>query len=107
MKKGITMQLAMAALGLMLLSPWFANAQPVEEEPSFMAMTGDLLVARPLLLVTSVAGVAAFLVSLPFTATGGNVDQAADVLIGGPVRQTFDRCLGCRASTAKVRTQHD
>ncbi|HMV71225.1 MAG TPA: hypothetical protein PKZ77_03245 [Pseudomonadales bacterium] len=103
MKNAITARLAVAALGLALLAPWYADAQPVEEDPGFMAMTGDLLVARPLLLVTTVAGTAAFLVSLPFTASGGNTHQAAEVLVAGPARQTFARCLGCRASTAKPR----
>lgn len=102
MKNTLTARLTAAALGLVLLAPWYAGAQPVEEEPSFMAMTGDLLVARPLLLVTSVVGTAAFLVSLPFTVAGENTGQAAQTLVVGPLRETLARCLGCRTSTASA-----
>ena len=68
-----------------------------EEEPSAGAMVADVLIARPLGLVATVLGGAAFVVSLPFSAAGGNVDQAADKLVMGPVRETFVRCLGCRS----------
>jgi len=37
-------------------------------------------------------------VSLPFTALGGNVKQAADVLVVGPAKETFVRCLGCNTA---------
>ncbi len=104
MKNAITARAAVAALGLVLLAPWYANAQPVDESPSFLAMTGDLLVARPLLLVTTVAGTAVFLVSLPFTAAGGNLEQAGEMLVEGPARATFVRCLGCRSSAPKRQT---
>jgi len=68
-----------------------------EEEPSAGAMTADALIARPLGIVATVLGTAVFVVSLPFSAAGGNVEQAADALVMGPVRETFVRCLGCRS----------
>ena len=68
-----------------------------EEEPSAGAMAADVLVARPLGVVATVLGGALFVVSLPFSAAGGNIDQAADKLVMGPVRETFVRCLGCRS----------
>ena len=98
MKHSKASRLAVATLGLALMAPWFANAQPVDESPSALAMAGDLIIARPLLLVATAAGAAAFLVSLPFTATGGNMDQAADTLMAGPADALFVRCLGCRSS---------
>jgi hypothetical protein len=61
-------------------------------------MTGDLLIARPLGIVVTTLGTAAFIVSLPFSAAGGNVEQAADTLVKGPARETFVRCLGCRTA---------
>jgi hypothetical protein len=70
----------------------------VEDEPSAAAMAVDLVVARPVGIVITAVGAAAFLVSLPFSAAGGNVDQAADKLVMGPVRETFIRCLGCRSA---------
>lgn len=63
--------------------------------PGGAVMVGDALVGRPLLLATTVLGAATFLVSLPFTITGRNVGEAADRLVGGPMRATFARCLGC------------
>lgn len=98
MKHSKASRLAVATLGLVLMAPWFANAQPVDENPSALAMIGDLVIARPLLVVATAAGAAAFLVSLPFTATGGNMDQAADTLMAGPAQAAFVRCLGCRSS---------
>lgn len=69
-----------------------------EDEPSAMAMAGDLVIARPLGIVVTTLGAAAFVVSLPFSAAGGNVEQAANTLVVGPARETFVRCLGCRSA---------
>lgn len=86
--------LVAAMIGL-LATPAYAN---VEEEPSAGAMFADAIVARPLGLVATTLGAAAFIVSLPFSALGGNVEQAADKLVVGPARETFVRCLGCRSA---------
>ncbi|ADJ28163.1 hypothetical protein [Nitrosococcus watsonii] len=69
-----------------------------EDEPRYFRMMGDLLIARPLLLVATGLGTGIFLVSLPFSVLGGNVKEAADTLVVGPAQQTFTRCLGCRIS---------
>ena len=77
-------------------------AMPVQAEitaePTGEEMVADVLVARPLGLVGTVFGTAAFIVSLPFSLLGGNVDKAAENLVVGPARETFVRCLGCRNS---------
>lgn len=65
------------------------------EEPSELAMLGDAFVARPLLAGATFLGWAAFTVSLPVSALGGNVDRAAEKLVRSPARSTFLRCLGC------------
>ena len=67
----------------------------VNEDPSALAMGTDLLVIRPVMLATTVIGSAVWLVSLPFSAAGGNMKQAADTLVVGPGKATFVRCLGC------------
>jgi hypothetical protein len=46
------------------------------------------------MLVGTAVGVTAFVVSLPFTALGGNMDEAADQLVMRPVKYTFVRPLG-------------
>jgi len=73
---------------------WAQDA--IDESPNEFAMVGDLLVARPIGVVMTVAGTAVWLVSLPFTLLSGHASEAAGTLIGGPVETTFMRCLGCR-----------
>ena len=51
-----------------------------QDEPGYFAMVGDLVIARPLLLGVTLVGAGAFLVSLPFSALGGNVGEAGDLL---------------------------
>lgn len=98
----VVRMLACAALAGLLALPAHAAR---EGEPSAAEMTADVLIARPLGIVATVLGSAVFVVSLPFSAAGGNVDQAADTLVMGPVRETFLRCLGCRAGRYQpVRT---
>ena len=79
----------------MIAMPAYAGR---EDEPSAEAMAADVLIARPLGIVATTLGAAVFLVSLPFSAAGGNVDEAAETLVVGPARETFVRCLGCRSS---------
>ena len=64
------------------------------ERPSAGAMAIDLLVARPALLVATVAGTAVFLVGLPFSAMGGNVQESGVTLVRGPAAATFRGCRG-------------
>ncbi len=85
---------AMVALMALPQALWAEGA--IDEDPSAGAMIGDLLVARPLGLVATVGGTAAFLVSLPFTLLAGHTAEAADTLVVGPAQATFVRCLGCR-----------
>lgn len=69
----------------------------VNNRPTATAMLGDAILARPLLLVLTAGGTAVFLASLPFSALGGNVTEAGKMLVVGPAKQTFVRCLGCTA----------
>jgi hypothetical protein len=54
----------------------------------------DTLVVRPAGLIGTVAGTAVFLVSLPFSALGGNTGAVADEIVVSPARYTFVRPLG-------------
>ena len=65
------------------------------QNPPAYAMIGDLLIARPLLVVATVIGAGAFVVSLPFTALGGGIGDAGQALVVDPARAAFVRCLGC------------
>lgn len=66
-----------------------------EQDPSAGEMTVDLLVARPVGTAMFAVSTAAFLVSLPFTMLGGNVESAGEKLVVEPAKETFGRCLGC------------
>ena len=68
------------------------------QTPKAFAMIGDLIIARPLLIGATAIGAVAFVVSLPFTALGGNVKEAGQALVADPAREAFARCLGCTSS---------
>ena len=57
-------------------------------------MAADFLFARPIGIVSIVAGSVLFVVSLPFSALGGNVKDASQKLVMDPVNFTFKRPLG-------------
>jgi hypothetical protein len=58
-------------------------------------LVADALLARPLYAAASAWCAAVFVVRLPFSALGGNVDEAASELVTGPARGLLVRCLGC------------
>ena len=65
------------------------------EAPPAYAMVGDLLIARPLLIGATIIGAGLFVVSLPFTATGGGIGATGKALVVDPGKAAFVRCLGC------------
>jgi hypothetical protein len=93
--KAVKRSLALC-LAAVLATPLVWAQGSVDENPNAFAMTGDLLVARPIGAVMTAVGAAAFVVSLPFTALAGSVSEAAETLVLGPAETTFMRCLGCR-----------
>lgn len=95
-------QTGLLTLSLLLgTQPLWAGSSDDGNRPGAGAMAADLLVARPLLIGMTVVGTGLFIVSLPFSALGGNVDEAADQLVAGPARNAFVRCLGCTAASRK------
>lgn len=87
-------------LATMLISfPVSAQQAPSSEaQPSGGAMILDALVARPLLAAATLGGTALFIVSMPFSAMGNNMEGVAETLVMTPARATFARCLGCTTS---------
>jgi hypothetical protein len=71
-------------------------AEGLEQDDDIIAgkMAGDALVVRPLGLCATVIGGAIFIVSLPFSALGGNVEPAFNYLLADPFKFTFSRPLG-------------
>ncbi|PIE41870.1 MAG: hypothetical protein CSA49_01435 [Gammaproteobacteria bacterium] len=85
-------------MGFMMALPSVSFAQNVTQRPTGLEMTADVVLVRPLTFVGTVLGAGVFVVSLPFSALGGNVGEAADTLVVTPFKATFVRCLGCSQS---------
>lgn len=73
----------------------------INQRPSGMAMFGDAVLARPLLLAGTLVGTGLFVITLPFSALGGNVKETADTLVVGLAKSTFTRCMGCTETQDK------
>lgn len=83
----------------LILCPLSALAATVEQETNIAqsspeAMTIDLIALRPLGLVATLCGTVVFVVSLPFSALGGNTEEAWNTLVTNPAEYTFHRPLG-------------
>jgi hypothetical protein len=64
------------------------------EAPTAGTMLADTVMVRPLMLIGTAVGVVAFVVTLPFSALGGNVGEAGQTLVVEPAKYTFIRPLG-------------
>ena len=86
----------LTTLALVVVPCMSCFAQGIEQDDEVVAgkMAADALVARPLGLCATVVGGALFIVSLPFSALGGNTKEAMDYLLKDPFKFTFDRPLG-------------
>ena len=91
-------------LALVLVVPSTGWSNTVDEVPSPLAMTGDAIFVRPVMMVVTVLGGALFIVSSPFAALGGNIDESWDQFVAEPFKTTFVRCLGCTMNGRKVTT---
>lgn len=98
--KKLASYLMAATLALTTLTlPVAASAESYDyimgdSEPTGADMLADAFLLRPTMLVGSVLTVATFIVTLPFSALGGNVSEAADKLVKEPLKYTFVRPLG-------------
>ena len=82
-----------------LIAVPFASSALAQEyfeakEPGGGAMIYDVLVVRPVGMVATAVGSLFWLVGLPFSASGDNVDTATKKLVKEPAKYTFDRPLG-------------
>lgn len=79
-------------LVVLLLAVSAAPVPAIDED--MVIVGGDVLVARPLGIVSTIIGGALFLVALPFAATSNTVKETAEVLIDEPLRFSFRRPVG-------------
>jgi hypothetical protein len=88
---------ALTASSLGLPSVAGASAYAYEynsTEPTGGEMLADAFLIRPFMVVGTVFTTATFIVTLPFSALGGNVNEAATKLVAEPASYTFKRPLG-------------
>ncbi|OYV76954.1 MAG: hypothetical protein B7Z66_06740 [Chromatiales bacterium 21-64-14] len=64
------------------------------EHASADSMVADLLLIRPAAAIGTFITTGVFVVSLPFSLLGGNVGEAAHLLVVEPAEYTFVRPLG-------------
>ncbi len=93
-KKQSVVFVVTVALIMCLFAPSALAASKDETDGSAIAMVFDFVFVRPVGIVATIFGCATFVVSLPFTALGGNVGEAAQKLVVDPVLFTFNRPLG-------------
>ncbi len=93
MKSPLKRFLAVLAISMVTALPAMAEEQlPEERRGGDMAI--DMVLARPIGLLSVIGGSVLFVVSLPFTIPSGSVDAAADELVRKPINYTFRRPLG-------------
>ena len=74
------------------ISAWSAEKELGQPTPGNTFI--DALVYRPVGLIAIPLGAVLFIVTLPFSATGGNVGQSFENLVIAPAKYTFARPLG-------------
>ena len=98
MKKIAKQSISIVMIMMLLIIPFDSTALAEEyfeaAEPEGGEMIYDAIVVRPLGVVATAVGAVFFVVSLPFSAMGGNIDTASEKLVKKPARFTFKRPLG-------------
>jgi len=86
------------------LTPRVALSDVTEEERD-LAYLADVAVLRPVGLVTTVAGIALFIVTLPISVPTLSVEKSFDILVKSPAAYTFARELGGEDYNSDVRRE--
>jgi hypothetical protein len=98
MKKLANQSIIFAMIAVLVLIPFGSAALAEEyfeaEEPEGGEMIYDAVIVRPIGMVATAIGSVFFVLTLPFSAAGDNVDAAQEELIKKPARFTFKRPLG-------------
>lgn len=95
---GIARAGRVALVGVLALAISVPAVAERANEPTALAMTGDLIIARPVGAAITAVGAAVFVLTLPFSALGGNVKESAQTLVVKPAQEAFVRCLGCKTA---------
>ncbi len=91
----VVLILMTALLGLPLSSAMASeNEHMMQEDLNAPKMAVDLLVVRPLGIAATVCGSVVYVLSLPFSAAGGNTKEVYRKTVAEPAAFTFQRPLG-------------
>jgi hypothetical protein len=84
------------AIAILVLCALIAVSAPAlaETPKDGMVMVADVLLARPMGLVTIVFGSVMWVIALPFSIPSDSVDLAGQLLVVDPCKFTFVRPLG-------------
>lgn len=94
MNKSLALVLLVVFLLMNTSSPVLAKSETQYAEPSASELFTDFVVVRPTNLAATIVGTGFFIVTLPFTAMGGNAGHAGRILVVNPAKYTFARPLG-------------
>ena len=97
MVKKMKLALVLVLAAVLVVVPFgsvMAQDDPQNKDRDPGAMAADLVLTRPVGFCAIIAGAAVFVVSLPFSALGGNAGQAYQKLVADPAAYTFRRPLG-------------
>ena len=98
MRKLTTSWAIIGVIAALIIMPFATTVQAQDyfetREPGGGAMMYDTNVVRPVGIVATAVGSIFWLISLPFSASGDNVDMATEKLVKEPAAFTFKRPLG-------------
>jgi hypothetical protein len=91
-KRTVTLIIALALIAV----PCSVTAEDQFEDGQVKAikMAADVVIARPVGMVSIAIGFGFFVISSPFSALGGNIGDAWHTLVASPAKFTFTRPLG-------------
>ena len=89
-----TILISACAVALTIPPAVALDQDQITRQPTDDEILADGLIARPLGLIATVIGAAAFVVTLPFTIPSKSTDRAAATLVADPARYTFKRPIG-------------
>ena len=93
-KSGIVFGVIAALICIPFANSALADEYMRSKEPGGGAMIYDLLAVRTTGIVATAVGAVFWVVTLPFSALGDNIDQATEKLVKAPARYTFKRPIG-------------
>jgi hypothetical protein len=98
MKKFVKQSIIALMITTLVVIPFGSSVLAQEyfesEEPEGGEMIYDFVIVRPIGIIATAVGSIFYVVSLPFSAWGDNVDAAREKLVKDPFNYTFKRPLG-------------